>query len=507
MGKQTYEINTKGLCLFCFKDCLNEGIKDPPSPLSFKMLLRYLKINILNLCNFPSSFLQSMSSQEVDIDAVITTCAECLEEQKKFCRLFQQFEQIQLQLDKCVQTLYERMTDGSRNSDQVREYQTRMRTSDPTKLFEAYVAESLRKQVLQNCSLKIDSSNVQMGQPSNKDDSGNFGNICPHSNPSELQPRIHRIQYSEAPVSTSSRLEIVSTNTVAQRESRFPSISEQNGNDNTQEMQNDERVYVKVEAPTFPDREDPLSSETEPTPILPGLSSLSSPTSQFLPNFEQGRNESISINISKSSTANYTCAECGKSFSSSNGLRGHRAVHTRNKVLFGKRTGIANRRLKKCDVCGKTSIDLQRHMKTHLQPKSVLCSYCDKRLMSQHNYRLHFVAVHTMEAFSEHLPPGTTSTELENVIKAVYNSAKPVLSPDGKLGPNVECPYCSRTSDKNSALRTHLLFSHFDKVLMYFQNFPNQMNISAQEYGVVEGGEATIDSQMISHDFETDPLG
>ncbi|CAL8139682.1 unnamed protein product [Orchesella dallaii] len=468
-----------------------------------------------------------MASQHIDIDPVITICAECSEEQKEFGRLFHKYELIRLQLDKCIQSLHDRMKDGSKNLQLVQEYQKRMCATDPTKLFEAYVAECLRKEVLQNCALKIDRniSNVT-AHPTVAGEAEGEEHL--YSTPPELAPQPHTTQLSEGETKNSgfpstsspSRLEISTTYTMSQNNcySNISNVSEQRGS-----VQVEEEICVKVEASALSLSENHFlaEAETDSTAILSDLSMPSPPASliPFHSNFEQGRSESINVNISKSSSAQYACSTCGKSFASSNGLRGHTAVHTRSKILSAKRTGIVSRRLKKCDICGKMSSDLQRHMKTHLQAKSVSCNYCEKRFMSHHNYRLHFVAVHTMEAFSARLPPRTTEKEFENVVKSIFNRAKPVMGPDGQLGPNVECPYCSRTSEKKQALRTHLLLSHFDRVLMHFQTVPyTSMSSSTQEYSVsieaLDGdeGEQIIDSRRIAYgakpeQVEQDPLG
>ncbi|CAL8139676.1 unnamed protein product [Orchesella dallaii] len=164
MGKVLFEINTKGICLFCLeKKSKTSGsngessiIKEEQGRTCFKMLLRFLKVNILKVCHFQPSFLESMGVVDDSAEAMITQCDKCFGVTAKFYDLFQQFEIIRIQLEKCVQTLCDSITTGERNHDRVLEYKRQMRTMQGMDLINACLADNLKREILQKCSMKVD---------------------------------------------------------------------------------------------------------------------------------------------------------------------------------------------------------------------------------------------------------------------------------------------------------------------------------------------------------------
>ncbi|CAL8139678.1 unnamed protein product [Orchesella dallaii] len=160
MGKVQFEINTKGICLLCLnhnKLCVGGRFIDNIKTL--RMLLRYLKIDILQLCNFSPSFLQTMGAVEGSSpDVSITMCNNCCETTTKFYHFYEEFENIRMQLDKCVKSLYGSMLDGASRQDRVQEYERRIRTLSGTDILAASLGDSLKKEILQKCSLKVDAS-------------------------------------------------------------------------------------------------------------------------------------------------------------------------------------------------------------------------------------------------------------------------------------------------------------------------------------------------------------
>ncbi|ODN04509.1 Chorion transcription factor Cf2 [Orchesella cincta] len=521
MNEEYYEIDTKGICLLCFRECSEEELVNPEKAslaTSFKMMLRYLKIDIKNLCKFPSYFLQSMDAL-VDIDAVITTCVDCSNVQKKFGQLFQEFERIRLQLDKCVQSLHHRMTVGSMNQQQIREYEKRMSTRNPAKLFDAYVAERLRKEVLQNCELKIDASvpKVVVAQT----DNGKTGHSSITSRLlQQLQrPRPKSLHHPKAASSTFSKASpafepaiIVSTQTAVMKDSNVllnDTTSTWNHTEKSLETEPEvetqilveaENVIVKVEPSLMTASVDPSNMDNNPSVITSSQPTPKSAQSNLVSYVES----SEIIDMNKSSSSSHTCAECGKSFSTAPGLWGHMQVHTVNSNKTGTdlvRSDQGKKKIRKCETCGKMVLNLSRHMKSHLTEKEITCNHCGRGFTTYHNYRLHFVTMHTMEALSKYLPAGTTEENVQDVVSAILDTAKPVFSTDGRPGNALECPYCSRKADKRYNLKPHVLHSHFDKVLMHFQRLhevqSRRMSVSA------DGHDFTVTVGMMDDDGES----
>lgn len=159
-----FHIDTKGICLMCLKDCnlydyysphggskkVKQEIGSCTRAASFRMILRYLKINLFTLCNFPPSFLKSMDVME-ESDVVIPLCGDCFFLSKSFSKLYENMEEIRLQLDACLQTVHEVMQYGNKQQDRVEEYEKRRRSKNMLEMMTANVAEQLRKETLRKC--------------------------------------------------------------------------------------------------------------------------------------------------------------------------------------------------------------------------------------------------------------------------------------------------------------------------------------------------------------------
>ncbi|CAL8139680.1 unnamed protein product [Orchesella dallaii] len=529
MEEEFYEINTKGLCLLCFKDCSSEetnlGSEKVSCATSFKMMLRYLKIDMKNLCKFPSYFLHSMNAL-VDIDTVITACTECSKVQTKFSQLFQEFERIRLELDNCVQSLYCGMTTGSKNQQQVREYQKRMSTRNPTRLFDAYVAERLRTEILRNCELKIDVSVPKvLVVPTDmaEDDLYSRGFNPLVASRVQNSPR-HRIQSKLHVPSSTARPAIVSTQHTSVSKGTNENEDESTSTCNNLSPQTEvegqwsaaENVIVKVEASMPVSGEDPLSIGIgSDSNILGHILRQPMPKSakSNLVNYVEN-SEIMHMDKSSSVSHSHSCRVCGKCFPTANGLWGHWQVHTRGSKEISNHSGVGlfktdkqRKKLKKCETCGKVVSNIQRHMKSHLHEREGpnVCSYCQREFSSYQHYRLHLVSVHTMEAFQKYLPPGSTEVSVQEVIKSILDTAKQIFKTDadGRSGIfTMVCPYCSKTAEKQNNLRTHVLHTHFDKVLMHFKRLKedcqsHQLNFSADGHEFTATVDPMVDNESV----------
>lgn len=154
---KSFEIDTKGLCILCLKDgCLSSPIKSEHyynsyNASAFKVLLRYLKINTHKICNFSTSFLQSMDGLE-DTNVIVSLCAECNNILTTFAKLHQDMELIRLQLDSRLQELHASMQFGGSSQVRLDEYQRRMRSRNLFEMFNANVANSLRNETKKKCT-------------------------------------------------------------------------------------------------------------------------------------------------------------------------------------------------------------------------------------------------------------------------------------------------------------------------------------------------------------------
>lgn len=176
-----FELDTKGICLLCLRNCLansnnqanNCQIPQPPNSSkslppgekerqskTWKTLMRYLNIDLLEQCNFSPSFLQSVDGVQREVKMIVKMCSDCLKMCQEFGRVYKQFEKIRLQLDKCVQALYLKMLSGNKDQKRLMEYERILlkgaETSwNPLNLFHASIADNLRKETLRKCKLLL----------------------------------------------------------------------------------------------------------------------------------------------------------------------------------------------------------------------------------------------------------------------------------------------------------------------------------------------------------------
>lgn len=149
---KTFEVDTKGLCILCLKDCcFISSIKNGHyNSSAFKVLLRYLKINTHKICNFSTSFLQSMDGLE-DTNVIVSLCVDCNNAVTAFAKLYQDMELIRLQLDSCLQALHVSMQNGGSSQVRIDEFHRRMRSRNLFEMFNANVANSLRNETKKKC--------------------------------------------------------------------------------------------------------------------------------------------------------------------------------------------------------------------------------------------------------------------------------------------------------------------------------------------------------------------
>ncbi|XP_039618198.1 uncharacterized protein LOC120534672 [Polypterus senegalus] len=100
----------------------------------------------------------------------------------------------------------------------------------------------------------------------------------------------------------------------------------------------------------------------------------------------QGKSKSRNVNSSQTQQKVYQCSECGKQFTTSNGLQYHKRIHTGEKAYC-------------CSDCGKrftTSSNLQDHRRIHTGEKPYCCSECGKQFSERSSFQKH-KKIHTGE--------------------------------------------------------------------------------------------------------------
>lgn len=167
MGGSVFELDTKGICIMCLRrgdPGGGEGQRSYQSLQSFKLLMRYLNIDVLQkCCNFPPSFLQSFVGEcleKKEIDMGVKLCGVCQDICEEFSDIYMKFEMIRLQLDECVQALYQMMQGGDKDKGRKGEWEKKIfggggtggaQSWNPLQLFHASIADNLRKETLKKC--------------------------------------------------------------------------------------------------------------------------------------------------------------------------------------------------------------------------------------------------------------------------------------------------------------------------------------------------------------------
>ncbi|ODN04484.1 Zinc finger and BTB domain-containing protein 17 [Orchesella cincta] len=494
MGKVVFEINTKGICLLCLdKSAESRSFDFENKRTAFRMLLRYLKINVLKLGNFPPFFLQALDAVgESSAEVGVTMCGSCAEGTLRFRQLYQEFERIRLQLDEYVRSLYGSMVNGGHQQDRVREYQRHIRSLSGGDLFTASFGESLKKEILQKCAAKVDASTPKITLTKLPSVIGVIvptyaGSQLPSYTPATLPPTIIELENTiggkvKPPTAKRSKTKfsnpISTISNVGSAEPEMQTETAMISNDITEDFSKgasideiDEASYenavVKVEI-EMGDNESNAEDSVQDVSTLSNDAETSQYTNgQFHNEIESNLSsakESYSINVGGNTSYDTTTGMFSKAVNPS------RASKTRRPYLknYTRKRKQRIRKFVPCDECGKTvrNDHLPRHKLNHTGEKPYECQYCSRKYRDAFLKLMHVKSTHTMKFYASDLPRGTT---LEKVNEAVES----ILSDDAtNSGRRQECPYCYKKlqEGQKSESRTHILHRHFDKVQILLQN-------------------------------------
>ncbi|CAL8139686.1 unnamed protein product [Orchesella dallaii] len=532
MGKVVFEINTKGICLLCLSES-SEVVRtgggcNVSQRTAFKMLLRYLKINVLKLCNFSSSFLETLdaveeSSAEV---GVVAMCRGCCEVIMNFYELYEEFERIRLQLDKCVESLYESMLNGENRQERVREYQRRLRTLTGADLFTASFGDALKKEILQKCASKVQAEvpRISVAKLPCDDVRSSVKSVSQFISSSPIVT-FKKTFFGNANLPTSKRsktkftTQFRTTATVSAAPTAVDQIptnpnilsndcltitedlSKRMGvNDDIDEEYDDPPVKVEIEMET---------PESNPYDRVQEYDVFAKTTKKREYVYFNGSSNS-DLNVSSSSSSaihnfntggntnyNSACRMSSAAISKLNPTTPGRKRVTSNQLYL--KGSMKKRRIRKfvpCDVCGKSLRKdyISRHKLIHSGETPYECQYCDSKFRDASLQLLHVKSTHTMIFYARTLPQGTTLAEVDQAIENILLDSET----------SQECPYCPKKliEGKKAGSRTHILHMHFDKVQAMILNRTGDHQDPAYEHQIFMGDIPYLTDSVQGHGMQ-----
>ncbi|CAL8139672.1 unnamed protein product [Orchesella dallaii] len=156
-AEKIFRINTKGICILCFKECSRRQSSDRNTALQFpKTIIRYLNLNFKrNFAQQPNLMKNCGNRRKISVDL----CADCTALAKSFCDIYSDLELAKMRLDHNVTTISNIMKVAGRIPSRVQFYKEKMglKNSGPNdaKRKHAKLAENFRQELMKKCSANL----------------------------------------------------------------------------------------------------------------------------------------------------------------------------------------------------------------------------------------------------------------------------------------------------------------------------------------------------------------
>ncbi|ODM92272.1 putative zinc finger protein [Orchesella cincta] len=133
MESKVFRINTKGICLLCFKECSRRKPSERNTAIKFpKLINRYLHLNFERNVVKQPKLMKKYGDKRKNIS--IDLCADCTALAKSFCDMYCQLELVKMRLDQNITTISNIMKVAGRVPSRIKFYNEKMglKSSVPT---------------------------------------------------------------------------------------------------------------------------------------------------------------------------------------------------------------------------------------------------------------------------------------------------------------------------------------------------------------------------------------
>lgn len=148
---ESYLIETKNLCLICFKECTSVSVRK--AKLFCRVLERYFSVNFkVSELSSESQYKEvSSNPKSVQRNVHFLICENCCALADKIRHLHQKLELVQMKLHACGQNLYDIMNSAEKVSNRIDTFNDRMASFKERADEKVKVIQNVRREILKKC--------------------------------------------------------------------------------------------------------------------------------------------------------------------------------------------------------------------------------------------------------------------------------------------------------------------------------------------------------------------